>query len=134
METVAKIETGTADRIPQDESQMTLAPMLSKELSPLDFNKTARELHNQVRGLLDWPCATAVIGGVRCKILKTEVEAAADLCCGKVLESGKTGLLIACKGDSLRVVELQPDGKKAMAAAAFLMGHPVKAGTVLEWN
>lgn len=133
-ETVDRIAAGTASRTPQDESQATLAPMLSKELSPLDFDRSAQQLHDQVRGLLDWPCATAVLGGVRCKVLKTKIEVAADLCHGKVLESGRDGLLIACRGSSLRVLELQPDGKKSMSAAAFLAGHPIKAGTVLEWK
>lgn len=133
VETVAKIENGTATRTPQDDSQMTLAPMLSRELSPLDFDKTAQELHDRVRGLLPWPAATAIIGGVRCKILKTKVEQVPGRH-GLVLESGKDGLLVACKGSSLRILELQPDGKKAMTTAAFLAGHPVKAGTELVWK
>lgn len=134
VETIAQIEAGTIARTPQDESQMTVAPMLSKELSPLDFDRTARQLHDQVRGLLPWPAATAVIGGLRCKILKTRPEEAADLRHGMVLEADKNGLLVACTGGSLRILELQPDGKKPMAAAAFLAGHPVPAGTVLEWK
>ena len=57
VETVAAIERGSASRTPQDGAQATLAPMLSKELSPMDWTRTAQELHNQVRGLIPWPAA-----------------------------------------------------------------------------
>ena len=74
VETVGKIETGTAPRTAQDESQVTLAPMLDRELSPMDFTRPAQALHDQVRGLIPWPAATAQVGGVRCKIFATSVE------------------------------------------------------------
>ena len=134
VETVTALEKGTAARVPQEEEQATLAPMLSKEMSPLDFDKSAQALHDQVRGLLPWPCATAVLGDIRCKILKTKVELIQDQHHGMVLEAGKAGILIACKGDALRILELQPDGKKPMAASAFLAGHPLPAKTILSWK
>ena len=130
-ETVARIEAGTAERIPQEEEQATLAPMLGKELSPLDFSRSAQALHDQVRGLLPWPAATARVGGVRCKIFATAAERGSGGP-GTVLEAGKNGILIACGGDTaLRILELQPDGGKRMRAADYLRGHPVEAGSVL---
>ena len=131
VETVAALENGTASRTPQEESAVTLAPMLSKELSPLDWSKSAKALHDQVRGLLTWPTAAAEIGGVHCKIFSTHPEAGKGAP-GTVLEAGKAGLLVAC-GDSsaLRILELQPDGKKRMPVGAFLAGHPLKAGESL---
>ncbi len=131
VETVAQIEGGTASRTAQDESQVTLAPMLSKELSPMDFSRPAQTLHDQVRGLIPWPAATAVIGGVRCKIFATRVEAA-DGVPGMVLDAGKEGLLVACgEKSALRIIELQPDGGKRMRSADYLRGHPVEAGKLL---
>ncbi len=131
VETVAQIEAGTASRIPQEESQVTLAPMLSKELSPVDWSRSAQAIHDQVRGLLPWPAATAQVGGVRCKIFTTKVEAEKGAP-GTVLEAGKAGILVACgENSALRVLELQPDGKKRMRAADFLAGHPLKAGEEL---
>ena len=56
---VEAIGAGTAVRTPQDEAGSTYAPMLSRELSPMDWNKPARTLHDQVRGLLPWPAAAA---------------------------------------------------------------------------
>ena len=128
--TVEQIRAGTASRTVQDETRVTLAPMLSKELSPMDFSRPAQALHDQVRGLLPWPAAVTEVAGVRCKIFTTRVEAAQGKP-GTVLEAGKQGILVACGQGALRILELQPDGKKAMPAAAFLQGHPLKVGSAL---
>ncbi len=131
VDTVAAIEAGTATRTAQNESQVTLAPMLSKELSPMDFTRPARRLHDQVRGLTPWPAATAQVGGVRCKVFKTAVEQKSGAA-GTVLEAGKNGILVACgESSALRILELQPDGKKQMTAASFLAGHPLNVGEML---
>ena len=134
VETVRALETGSARAAPQDESLASHAPMLSRELSPMDWVKTARQLHDQVRGLYPWPSAVAVLDGIRCKILRTSLlEEKTDQQPGSVLQADKRGLRIACgDGRVLEVLELQPDGKKAMAAAAFLLGHPIQTGTVID--
>lgn len=128
VKTVADIAAGTAKRIPQDHTKATLAPMLSKELSPVDWNKTARELHDQVRGLMPWPMATAELDGVRCKLWSVRVcgESTAKAP-GSIVQADKKGLRVACGGETvLEIIELQPDGKKRMPAPAFLAGHPMK--------
>lgn len=87
---------GTATRTPQEESQVTLAPMLSRALSPMDWSRPARALHDQVRGLLPWPAAVTELGGVRCKILATTVlEETTEKAPGSVVTADKTGLKIA---------------------------------------
>lgn len=133
LNTVKSLEEGTASAVPQDDTLSSHAPMLSRELSPMDWRKTARQLHDQARGLYPWPAATAVLDGVRCKILRTAlVVETTGKAAGTVLQADKRGLRVACgDGGVLEILELQPDGKKAMAAAAFLMGHPIQAGTVL---
>ena len=130
VETVAAIEAGTVGRTPQDGRKATLAPMLTRELSPMDWRRTAQELHNQVRGLVPWPAATAELGGKRCKIFSAAPETAGtDAAPGAVLEAGKRGVLIACGGGTaLRILELQPDGGKRMKAADYLRGHPLPLG------
>ena len=134
VETVRKLENNSAIATPQDESRASHAPMLSKELSPMDWGKTARQLHDQVRGLYPWPSAAAVLDGIRCKIIRTSLlEEKTDQQPGSVLQADKRGLWIACgDGRVLEVLELQPDGKKAMPAAAFLLGHPIQAGTMID--
>ena len=133
VEAVGQIERGEAARRPQTASEVTYAPMLGRELSPMDWTKPAQTLHDQVRGLLPWPCATAEFGGIRCKVFSTAVlDGTTDLKPGTVAEAGKDGIVMACGGGSLlRVRELQPDGKKRMAAADFLRGHPLTAGEML---
>ena len=132
-ETVKALEAGTAKGVPQEHSQACHAPMLSREQSPMDWSRTARQLHDQVRGLYPWPAATAELGGVRCKILRTALsDETTDKAPGAVLQADKKGLRVACGGGGmLDILELQPDGKQAMAAPAFLLGHPIPAGTVL---
>lgn len=126
-ETLPHLEDGTATRTPQEESQATLAPMLSRALSPMDFTRPARALHDQVRGLIPWPAAVTELGGVRCKIFATTVlEETTGKAPGTVLQADKKGLKLACgEGTVLRIDQLQADGGKRMAAADYLRGHPI---------
>jgi len=128
VKTVAAIEDGTATRIPQEHEKHTLAPMLNKSMSPMDLRRTARELDCQVRGLYPWPAAVTELDGVRCKILATTVcGQTTEKAPGTVLQADKNGLKLACGGGTvLQIDELQPDGKKRMAATAFLAGHPIR--------
>ncbi len=134
VDTVEQIENGTATRTPQNIEQVTFAPMLSRELSAMDWTRSARELHNQVRGLIPWPAAVTELGGVRCKVLATAVcEESVSLDPGTVVKADKKGLKIACgAGTVLEICELQPDGKKRMAASAFLMGRPIPEGSNVQ--
>ena len=127
VETVEHLADGTATRTPQEESQVTLAPMLSRALSPMDWSRPARALHDQVRGLLPWPAAVTELGGVRCKILATTVlEETTEKAPGSVVTADKTGLKIACgEGTLLRIDRLQPDRGKRLVAADYLRGHPI---------
>lgn len=127
-EAVAALASGTATRTPQNHSAATLAPMLSKELSPMDFTRPAQALHDQVRGLYPWPAAVMELDGLRCKVLKTAVTGEeTSKTPGTIVQADKKGLKIVC-GDYkvLELVTIQPDGKKAMPATAFLLGHPIK--------
>ena len=134
VKTVRELETGSARPTPQDESRASHAPMLSKELSPMEWNKAARQLHDQVRGLYPWPAAVAVLDGIRCKIIRTSLlEEGTGQPAGTVVQADKKGLRVACgDGRVLEILELQPDGKKVMPAAAFLLGHPIQTGTVIN--
>ncbi len=127
VETVAEIAGGTAKRVSQDASQMTLAPMLSKALSPMDWSRTATELHNQVRGLIPWPAAITELNGNRCKVFSTLVlDRSTDAAPGVILSAGKDGIVLACGGGTvLSIQELQPDGGKRMNADAYLRGRPI---------
>ncbi len=128
-EAIGQIENGTVTRTPQDHAAHTYAPMLDKSLSPLDFTRPARQLHDQVRGLVPWPSASMVLAGKPVKIHRTAVGEATGAPAGAVVTADKTGLSIACgDGKCLRILELQGEGGKRMAAADYLRGHPVPLG------
>lgn len=130
VDAVADIAAGTADRIPQDTEQVTFAPMLSKELSPMDWAKNARALHDQVRGLIPWPAAVTTLSGNRCKVFSTVIlNDKTDAAPGTVLAACKDGIDVACgEGTVLRILELQADGSKRMKAADYLRGRPIQIG------
>lgn len=128
VQAVSAIEAGLAQRTPQNGEEATLAPMLGKELSPMDWSRTAHALHCQVRGLLPWPVAsTDKLTGETIKVYRTEEtgdKTQAEP--GTVLAAGKQGIDVACgEGTVLRITELQAPGKKRMKAADYLRGHPI---------
>ena len=126
---IEKIADGTAVRTPQDHSASTYAPMLSKDLSPMDWTRSAQALHDQVRGLIPWPCASMELGGKKVKVFKTRMGGEINAAAGPILTAGKQGLEIACgDGHSLWILELQAEGGKRMMSADYLRGHPVEIG------
>lgn len=125
VETVASIADGTAQRIPQDDSLSCYAPMLGRELSPIDFANTAKHIHNQVRGLIPWPATTAVLAGETFKIFSVEeTGVTSEKAAGTILGVDKKGINVVCgDGRVLRILELQAPGKKRMRAVDYLRGH-----------
>ena len=123
--TLSKVEKGEAKGIPQDESQVCYAPMLDKSMCPIDFTKTAQQVHNQVRGLHPWPVATTCIGGKNMKIHET-VLAEGKGEPGQILGLTKTGLVIACGEGAVEIRSLQAEGGKRMGAVDYFRGHPLE--------
>lgn len=127
LQVIDDLKQGTAVRTSQDHSASTYAPMLDKELSPLNFEKPAQVLHDQVRGLIPWPCASMMLNGSRVKVYRTVVGDETDQKSGAIVSAGKKGIEIACgDGKTLRILELQPEGGKRMESFAYLAGHPIK--------
>lgn len=126
-ETVEQLRAGTAHRTVQDHSAYTYAPMLTKDMGVIDWTKPAGHIHNQVRGLIPWPCASTELGGATVKIFRTEVLGETGKAPGAVAAAGKAGIDVACgDGHLLRILELQPQGGRRMAAADYLRGHPLQ--------
>ncbi len=126
-QTLNRFSQGNVTAVPQDENAATYAPMLNKSMSPIDWNKTARQIHNQVRGLNPWPVATAEVGGKTFKIYKTAVideETAGEA--GRILELTKTGLRVSCGKGIVEIQVLQAEGGKRMAAPDYFRGHPLE--------
>ena len=128
-ETVRKIASGSVIRVPQNEADATYTKMLDKNMSPIDWNKSPREIVKHICGLNPWPVATTELGGVSYRVFGAEyTDTRTALAPGKIISAGKSGIEVACGGGrSLRITEVQAAGKKRMSAAAFLLGHPMKA-------
>lgn len=129
VETVRKIASGDVVRVPQNEADATYTKMLHKEMCPIDWNKSPREIVKHICGLDPWPVATAELGGVSFRVFGAEyTDTKTALAPGKIVSAGKAGIEVACGvGQTLRITEIQAAGKKRMSAAAFLLGHPMKA-------
>lgn len=135
LEIVEQISAGTTSPVPQDKSQATKAPRLTKEMGQIDWSRTAVEIKNQVRALQPWPRAFASWQRqegepVRLILHRARVgdpsPAEADSP-GSVLVSG-TELVVATGDGVLCLEEVQPAGKRVMQVADFLRGYPVQSG------
>ena len=129
VETVRKIASSDVVRVPQNEADATYTKMLHKEMCPIDWNKSPREIVKHICGLDPWPVATAELGGVSFRVFGAEYTGTKTaLVPGKIVSAGKAGIEVAGGGgQTLRITEIQAAGKKRMSAAAFLLGHPMKA-------
>ena len=124
-DTLHQVENGTAVATKQDEAAVTYAPMLDKSMCPIDFTKSARQIHNQVRGLHPWPVATMELKGQRFKVHETRVLDRSGKP-GEILELNKQGLVIACGEGAIEIRQLQAEGGKRMAAPDYFRGHPLE--------
>jgi methionyl-tRNA formyltransferase len=122
--TLTRFEEGDVKGTPQNEADVSFAPMLDKSMCPIDWNRPAQQVHNQVRGLHPWPVATMELKGQKFKVHATAVVAGKGQP-GEVLGLTKTGLVIACAEGAIEVRSLQAEGGKRMAAPDYFRGHPL---------
>ena len=123
-ETLCKYEKKELIPVPQDESKVTMAPMLDKTMCPIDWTKTAQQIHDKVRGLHPWPVATMELKGQKFKVHATKiVDGHGEP--GKILGVTKTGLKVAYGDGAIEVTSLQAEGGKRMAAPDYFRGHPL---------
>ena len=122
-ETLRAVENGTAEPKKQDDAEASHVSMISKNMSPIDWNHKAQEVHNLIRGLYPWPAASAELDGHRLKVYRSRIA-------GK--EYGEPGLIVpnkenfvVCCGDgtALELLEVQTEGGKKMSGSDFLRGH-----------
>ena len=124
--TLTRFAAGPVKGMPQDASGVSFAPMLDKSMSPIDFTKTAQQVHDHVRGLHPWPVATMVLDGKTFKVHATRIAEGSGKP-GEILGLTKTGLKIACGEGAVEIISLQAEGGKRMAAPDYFRGHPLKA-------
>lgn len=131
LQTVADIEKGICRTTPQPEGEFIPAPKIFKEDCLLDWNRTAREIHNHIRGLSPYPAAWSPLTEKSRRPLEVKIYesrltdiSAEERYAGEVVVEGKK-MMVACADYMIEILSLQPVGKKRMDASAFLAGyHP----------
>lgn len=123
-------ENGIITRTPQDHERATFAPKIELEDCEIDWNQSAQSIHNLIRGVQPYPgawCWVEVNGHkLRLKINKSELVKEGRGTPGDILNYGKTGLIIACGNEALKLKDIQLEGKKAMPAEEMMRGIPHK--------
>ena len=132
LETLDKLKKGELKPQKQDDSLSNYASMLSKELCPIDFCDSAKNVHNKIRGLSPWPVATTKLFGKTLKVHESRLsEKRTNATAGEVV-STENGIMVACgDGKTITLTEIQLEGKKRMNSLDFLRGHAIEKGTIL---
>lgn len=136
-QTVDQLENGRVQPIIQDDEAVSKAPRLRKEHGQIEWSRSAREIHNQVRAMHGWPTAFTYWqrpdrGPLRLILHATSVVAApADRPAGTIART-RPELVVAAGHGLLRLVQIQPAGKRPMDAETFLRGYSLQEGDVLR--
>ena len=121
LDTLSAYIAGEIKPVPQDASQVTFSPNISPEEERLDWNKSARDIFNQIRGMYPWPVAHTLLDGKRFKIYEGDlVEGQGQA--GHIIEKTKKSLVVATGQGAISLKSVQPAGKPRMAIADFLNG------------
>jgi len=118
--TVSLIDKGNIKLLKQDDSLSSPAPKITKELTEINWNKSAENIHNLIRGLSPYPGASFMLRDKVIKIFKSKVSK--ESCCPGEFIQTKHSLIIGCGKDSLNILELQQEGKKRLKIEEFLRG------------
>ena len=119
---------GEISAVPQPTEGVVMAPMIKKEDGRLDWSRTARELERRLRAFTPWPGAFCTFDGGLLKVAKAAVGEG-EGAPGTVLSAGPEGVEVACAEGSLKLLSLQPEGKRAMTAQEFLSGRKLVVGS-----
>jgi methionyl-tRNA formyltransferase len=131
VEALSRIASGTSSPVPQDHSEATMAPLLTKKDGLIDWTLTAEEIGNRVRGLFPWPGAYSFLEGKMVKVLEA-ATATGSAAPGLIMTPGGDELAAGTGAGLLKVRRLQPEGKKPMTAAEFLRGHRNVIGKIFS--
>jgi len=127
---VEQLASGTAREEPQDETQATYAPRLTKEEGLIDWTRSASDINNRVRGLYPWPHAYTFFKGTRLIVLRSVVAVAGASVTspGTILRATSDAIHVATGDGALAILDVQPEGRRAMRAHDFLLGHRLATG------
>ncbi len=128
---IDSIENGTAVYQKQDDSLATHVKMIEKTDGEINFNQTAKNVHNKVRAFNPWPCCYTFLNGEQLKIWKTTVNESVVGRVGEVVKADKFGLVVACGEGGLNLLEVQTSGGKRLDFKSFLAGNKILVGDIL---
>ena len=127
IESIKLIMEGKVSFVKQDEKEATFMRKLKKEDGKINWNKTALEIFNLVRGVINWPCAFTYYKNKLIKILKVELtDLASEDTPSTIVKIDKSGIYVATSDRLLKITKLKPESKKEMDAYSFTLGHKVK--------
>ena len=131
---VDQLVSGIAREEPQDDTQATYAPRLTKEEGLIDWTRSAPEIHNRIRGLYPWPHAYTFFKGTRLIVLRSAVATAgaSPTIPGTILRVTSEAIQVATGDGELAILDVQPEGRRAMRAHDFLLGHRLATGETLS--
>ncbi|MCI6377248.1 MAG: methionyl-tRNA formyltransferase [Clostridiales bacterium] len=134
VETLNRLEAGDCPREKQDESQSTYEPKVNKELGRLCFEEGTQKCLLRVRAMCPWPCAFAELAQGVLKVWSAApAQGRPGAPAGEVLSAGRRdGLVIATADGAIELCEVQAPNAKRMDARAFLLGHPIPEGAMLN--
>lgn len=134
LEVLADIAAGRAVETPQDESAVTYADKITKAEGAVVWTLSAERIHNLVRGLQPWPLVSCRIAGIRVLLHRTALTSAVSPDPpGTIVRADADRFeVVAGDGRVLRLVALQPEGRRAMSSREFLAGRHVLPGTRVE--
>ena len=133
VEAIAEWRAGRLTATPQDPSEITMAPMISKGDGVIDWTRGADAIERAVRGYIPWPVAATTRAGAPLRVFRAEIAETAPAAAspGTVLAVDARGIVVATGAGALRLVEVQAAGKKRMAAADWARGARLGAGEAL---
>ena len=123
LETLPSIFNGTNERIHQDESEVTFAYNIKREEEKLDFNKTAREIFNHIRGMYPFPVAYTTLNEEIIKICESKIGTKTNGTVGEIISIYDNGIGVKCSDTEIIITKLKPSGKKEMMARDFINGR-----------
>ncbi|WP_437661645.1 methionyl-tRNA formyltransferase [Sorangium sp. So ce1182] len=125
---------GELEATPQDHGAATHAPLLKKEDGRIRWDRSARQIHDHVRGMTSWPGAFTTIDGKALKVLAARVESEAareEAPPGTVVMAGRGVVIVACGAGAIQILRAQAEGRKPLAAADLVAGRTLQTGMVL---
>ena len=131
LDTLRALENGTLTKEKQDDSLSCYAPMLSKETSKIDFNKSAKEVRNLIRAMNPYPAAHTLYEGNRMRVFSAAFCDSGSGKPGEILSVSSDGICVSCADGALLLTEIQFDGKKRMPVSEYLKGNKIECGVVL---